>query len=637
MWPMRSFSRRIRRGSVRLTLLTLTFAIVSTGTVLPAPGRPVVSVRSQQLVGAGQAAAPGWSRIIEPRTPTELVGVEWSGKRVGAVEVRVQVAGRWLPWGELHGNPDEGPDPGSAEYRNTTTAGPAWTGTGVERVQLRVAEGRLPNLKVHLIHSPKAPGSRVASAGADPGWPGIISRAQWGANESIRNTSPGCENEPKYAATLNNSFVHHTVNVNTYSGDEAFELIRGIYAFHVQSNKWCDIGYNFIVDRFGRTFEGRYGGVDRAVIGAHAGGFNTGSTGVAVLGDFVNASPSGAAMSGLRNVLAWKLARHGVDARSVTYATSGGSTRYPSGTVVTLPNIAGHRDVSDTACPGGNLYNLLTRLRLDVQAQVLSTPPHPLSGWTPAGGQPKVLALNAYGALQPAGGQPAVTHGGFWPGWQIARAVVADPAGPGGWVLDGWGGLHPFGGASRIGNEAYWNGWDIARGAVRIPIPNSGYTLDGWGGVHPFGTAPPVQVTGYWRGWDIARGIVSRPDGLGGYVLDGWGALHPYGNAPRVEVSGYWRGWDIARGVALRPDGVSGYVLDGWGALHPFGGAPPMATSRYTRGSDEMRGLVLNAEGTGGYIVDVHGFVWPVGNAPYVKRSGSWIFTDLSRGIALMP
>ena len=617
-------------------LATIVFTLLSTGLAIPGPSRPQVSMRALRLVQAGQVATEGWKTTVVPEISTELVAVQWSGARAGAVDIRVQQDGTWLPWKTLEGNPDEGPDMDSPEYRGTTTAGPAWTGQDVDRIEVRVAEGPLPGLKLHMIHSPDSQKSWSApSASAFPGRPGFISRGQWGANESIRNTAPDWEKSPEFASTVRNAIVHHTVNLNTYSAEEAPALVRGIYEFHVQANRWCDIGYNFIVDRFGRVFEGRYGGVEKAVIGAHAGGFNSGSTGAAVLGDFRSAAPSAGAMIGLRDLLAWKLALHGVDPRSQVWVTSGGNSKYPAGQVVTLPNISAHRDVSDTECPGGQLYTRVPQLRLDVQTAMLATAPYPLPGWTPAGNQPKVVAVNSYGGLQPAGGQPALPHPGYWGGWNIIRGV-APSTGASGYVLDGWGGLHPFGGAPPATGHGYWPGWDIARGAV-VSAPGSGYTLDGWGGLHPFGAAVPLGVSGYWKGWDIAKGLVLRSDASGGYVLDGFGGIHTFGLAPPIQKSttSYW-GWNIARDIALRPDGTTGYVLDGWGGVHPFGGAPPVNISRYTPGSDEIKALVLNDAGTGGWTVDLNGYLWPFGSAGFVKQSSTWSHLGIGRDVVLL-
>jgi len=118
------------------------------------------------------------------------------------------------------------------------------------------------------------------------------------------------------------------------------------------------------------------------------------------------------------------------------------------------------------------------------------------------------------------------------------------------------GGLHPFGGAPPITNNSYWPGWDIARAIVLAPWATSGnvvgWTLDAWGGVHPFGAAAPVGPTAYWPNWDIARGLIILPNSTGpvqGYNLDGWGGLHAFGGAPAVSGP-YWPGWDIARGTA---------------------------------------------------------------------------------------
>ena len=170
--------------------------------------------------------------------------------------------------------------------------------------------------------------------------------------------------------------VHHTVNSNDYGPGDVAGMIRGIFYFHIQSRGWCDIGYNFLVDRFGRIWEGRLGGGHRAVIGGHAGGFNTASTGVSVLGDYTSIGVPPAVYSALRDLLAWKLKFHGVDPlgthNRVVRESDCNCQRWPVGTIVTLPNIIGHRDVDTTGCPG-SLYNILPQLRQDV-ANIVNSP-----------------------------------------------------------------------------------------------------------------------------------------------------------------------------------------------------------------------------------------------------------------------
>jgi uncharacterized protein with LGFP repeats len=110
-------------------------------------------------------------------------------------------------------------------------------------------------------------------------------------------------------------------------------MIRAIYAYHTQTLGWSDIGYNFLVDRFGRLYEGRWGGMDRPVIGAHTGGFNTNTVGVAALGDHETSPVPAAVMTGFGQLLGWKLGLHGADPYGRVALTSGGgdSNRYPAG------------------------------------------------------------------------------------------------------------------------------------------------------------------------------------------------------------------------------------------------------------------------------------------------------------------
>src|SRR5436309_1872382 len=112
---------------------------------------------------------------------------------------------------------------------------------------------------------------------------------------------------PTYASTLQLAVVHHTVTTNDYSCADSASIVRGIETYHVKANGWNDIGYNFLVDRCGNVFEGRYGGVDRNVVGAHSQGFNTGTVGVALLGTYQTVAPTAAQRQALVNLLAWRL------------------------------------------------------------------------------------------------------------------------------------------------------------------------------------------------------------------------------------------------------------------------------------------------------------------------------------------
>ncbi len=166
------------------------------------------------------------------------------------------------------------------------------------------------------------------------------------------------------------AFVHHTENPNGYAPAEVPAMLRAIYAYHRYVHGWNDIGYNFVVDLYGRIFEARAGGIDEPVVGAQAGGYNLASTGVAVLGSFSSVPISPAARSALQRLLAWKLALHGVPAEgrvTVRVNPAGASyARFPANARVSLARIAGHRDGDSTDCPGNALYGELGAIRSSV-------------------------------------------------------------------------------------------------------------------------------------------------------------------------------------------------------------------------------------------------------------------------------
>ena len=161
------------------------------------------------------------------------------------------------------------------------------------------------------------------------------------------------------------AFVHHTVSANDYTPEESPGIVLGIARYHRDSNRWNDIGYNFLVDLYGQVFEGRAGGIDQPVIGAQAQGYNSVSTGIACIGTFTAVPQSEAGLDALARLIGWKLSLHGVPTEgTVTVSSRGGaSNRYATGTPVTLERIPGHRDGDSTSCPGEALYAQLPDLR----------------------------------------------------------------------------------------------------------------------------------------------------------------------------------------------------------------------------------------------------------------------------------
>ncbi|MFD4975745.1 N-acetylmuramoyl-L-alanine amidase [Streptomyces sp. NPDC058424] len=211
--------------------------------------------------------------------------------------------------------------------------------------------------------SPSATGPKAPPSTAPR--PAIVSRAGWGADESISPEAPDYLPGGKIKAVV----VHHTAESNNYTCADAPAVVRGIYAYHVKQLGWKDLGYNFLVDKCGTVYEGRKGGVDRPVMGAHAYGFNSESTGISVLGTYTDVAPSDAALTSVARIAAWKLGQYGVDPAGTTTLTAGDSGRsyagktWAKGGKLSLPAIHGHRDGFNTQCPGNAYYAKLPTVR----------------------------------------------------------------------------------------------------------------------------------------------------------------------------------------------------------------------------------------------------------------------------------
>ena len=310
---------------------------------------------------------------------TQMVGVSWAGGDDVEVQVSVPEGDGWGAWVDLH---HDGPD--GAPIGGRTGVGPVWLGAaGVDRVAVRVVAGAPADLRVEAMGfaaSRTARALTVDHPATPAGGPDIATRASWAPGGwQVR---PGCTPAPVVMGALNFAAVHHTDGANTYAAADVPGILAGIYRFHTATNGWCDIAYNLFVDRFGTVWEGRSGGIGNPVMGSHAKGFNTDSMGVALLGSYGGTAPSAAAMTALRDVLAWKLGSHGVDPRATIPIVSGGSPRYPAGQTVVLPTIQGHRDSGLTACPGERLYERLPGLRTDVAARLTAT--NVASTWSPS-------------------------------------------------------------------------------------------------------------------------------------------------------------------------------------------------------------------------------------------------------------
>ena len=320
--------------------------------VLPAsaPAAPTASDFELAVGTAGptaRAAGAEWtSRPLAPGRRFDVFGLRWR-KTASDVHahVRVREDGRWHRWVEA--NTADGDGRGTA---------PIWAG-GAERVQIRLSH-RVKGLRLHFV---RVRGKRRARpvARAAQAAPAIIPRAQWGGETECR------PRDTPTLGTVQMAFVHHTVSANEYGPADSAAMVLGTCRFHRNTNGWDDIGYNFLVDKYGQVFEGRAGGIDQPVVGAQAQGWNAQSTGVANLGTYEGVPQTDQALDAMARLIAWKLPLHGAPVSgTVTLRSAGGSSnRFPSGSMHTFERISGHRDGNATSCPGAQLYAQLPRIR----------------------------------------------------------------------------------------------------------------------------------------------------------------------------------------------------------------------------------------------------------------------------------
>ena len=356
-------------------LLVLAVALATVVGPLPASGDPVPEVK---LRGVGIGPATLRSARIRPAAPLRvcspgpatMVGLTWEQEGAEPVEAFLTWGGPRPGEARLVSDPEHAPDPGPEAAGVREGTDPVWTG-GARCVSLALTVPEdvvLRDARAVFVDT-GAPSQETtgwlgpASASAAVPQPEIVTRAGWGADEDIKRC------EPDLAESVRMAYVHHTAGSNAYSRAESDDIVRGIYAYHVEGRRFCDIAYNFLVDRFGTVYEGRSGGITEPVIGAHAQGFNTGSTGIAAMGIFTRRAPSDALLRSLKGLLAWRLDVAHVEPMGTAEMTSAGGSnqKYEEGEVVMLPAVSGHRDTGYTTCPGDRLYAKLPGLRRGAQ------------------------------------------------------------------------------------------------------------------------------------------------------------------------------------------------------------------------------------------------------------------------------
>jgi hypothetical protein len=563
----------------------------------------------------------------------QTVAVTWPGNAqadtLGA-QVRTRAGAEWSGWVPLEAD-DSAPDVGTADATTSTARGGVRGGTDsvwvgdADAVQLSFSAtpaGGPSGLKVTLVSSDAtAAGTATRVASTSRGAtitgasyrsaayrtaplttavsaPRIISRAEWGARPEA------CA--PDVASTLLAAVVHHTAGSNDYQTvAQAMQQIRNDQAYHIDGRGWCDIGYNFIVDKWGNIYEGRANSASQPVIGVHAGGFNTATVGIAMLGSYDTVAPPAALQESVAQVIAWRLGAYYRDPLStVGYTTWGGETsRFPAGTRLALPVVVGHRDVDITACPGNSGYTALGWIKSRARQLIGATFVNPIMSATSV----------------PIGGAVSVTGGVLsaidWTlqvvdertGVELSRTVGA--TGPSG------------GGAIATWDGRTSAGLQVGPGPYRLSLTGTergtGAPVKAWSGsVEVTGSQNPTEVQAVPLAYDL-RFVPVTPARLLDTRLTG----QSLGPASRMDlqVAGLAGIPADAKAVALNVTTVASSrqtFVRVWPAGQPMSGASALNTDEArTTGAGVMVGIggqgmvsIYNNLGSTHVVVDVTGY-----------------------------
>ncbi len=559
--------------------------------------------------------------ILEPLLPA---GVVTSETRLA---VRSTDDGHRSDWQLLHTQPEEGPDgtpggEGSGERSAQTSGaiGPIWVGEGTTQIEVVLLDGQAASLRVEALDAPgvqpAVDGDKSPSAKVSASWglrPAIRSNADWGS-PGFQRQNAGCSEGPRYADSMRAMVVHHTVTTNGYGQDEVPKLLQGIHRFHTKTRGWCDVAYNFLVDRFGTIWEGRSGGIDRPVIGGHARGFNSNTFAVALLGQHQGgisnpppAHPSAASLQAVEALGAWKLRLHGVDPNGTTLlknTATDGVMKHPPSQYVEVPTILAHRDLGVTSCPGNRALPVVGEMKSTFTPRHTGTVPYVMEGVTGGDFGPKLLAVDSYGGLRPGLAQAAPANP---PGGAGAPAIAVGGTPTAGYVLAADGTLRPYGDAPAVsGKPGGSNPVDL----IVRDSGTSGYVITSDGFLHGFGGRVRDRSS---NGSAVAGDVT---DDILGYTVSRSGVLNPIGDSPPARLNAPMVGQAID--LSLFPSGKSGLVLSDIGEVIGFGGA--------TNFGDVVPStpvaVVAGPNANGGWVLDTEGRWWTFGDErPVVPSS----------------
>lgn len=561
-----------------------------------------------ESASAASIDTDNFTKDITSAEPFRHLGVSWKSSDNATLQVRWSMPTGFSGWQDIAAAHDLG----QAQQENAALV----VTTATTYAQVRVTSGNASDIsftpiatqepEIFAAAAAEAETSLQASAAATPT---IITRAQWGANEGLRRNEPAFNRIAKLV-------VHHSDTANDDPDPAA--TVRAIQAFHIRSNGWDDIGYNFLIDQQGRIYEGRWArnyadgelhnGEDLnnfGVVGAHALNVNGGAVGVCLLGTFTSQAPTPAAIDALTRVFAWKAERHNIEAH-------GASTfMFGDGKLGSFPNISGHRDTSQTSCPGAGMYGLLPTVRDRVSGLVQLRSITPATGyWTAA----KNGAVTGFGLVQTFGsmaGKPLNAP---------IVAMSATPSNNGYWLLGADGGIFSFGDAQFYGSTG---GMALNQPVLALaPTPSAkGYWLAaGDGGVFAYGDAGFFGSMGSIPLNKPIVGMAATSSGKGYWMVASDGGIFAFGDAPFWGSTGSMKLNQPIVGMAAHPSGLGYWLLAADGGIFAFGSAPFLGSvpGLHLYNYPGATSIASTKSGNGYWVLGSNGTISTFGDAQWV-------------------
>lgn len=438
--------------------------------------------------------------------------------------------------------------------------------------------------------------------------PPIVTRAQWGADESLGN-------HERSFGTIQKVIVHHTA----IDEPDPVKQIQGIHRFHTNGRGWDDIGYNFLIDRAGTVYEGRWArtyadgevhtGEDtrgRGVIGAHAAGYNTGSVGIALLGTYTSSTVTDEAMQALAATVAWKVGPRGIDPHGADLFVRAGD-----GVPKTFENIAGHRDVESTGCPGDGMYARLAELRDRVADELQRG----LVGYRILGSDGSLWTYGNTSSFNTANDisdpRRSVAQG------IPVRGAVGTSTGRGAWVVDRNGSVYSFGDAAFFGSMGGRRLNQPIVGMAARPDDLGYWLVATDGGIFTFGSAQFFGSTGALRLNSPILAMAATPTGRGYWLVAGDGGVFCFGDARFYGSTGDIRLVQPITGMAAHPTGRGYWMVARDGGVFSFGASVFRGSAVGRSGfTFPATAIAATPSGNGYWVLDSAGTVLPFGDAP---------------------